>query len=340
MKAKRPLGARASGTEDAGASEELSFLRGSTDVIAGEQRAAEDRKVARTRASGHSPGTVMKDSRLGPRQSDATHWRCRRLDEEGGRKGTSLFWGEGDGVEVSEWPIKTCTAETIIERWGPGRYVVDYMHIDASGRRRPRGTSRVLHVTARTPKTAQPPVQMQAPTGIPTLVAPIASHDQLYSQMFSMLAYLEDRTDKARAVAAAEAKTAQERYRADLEFQLERERLASKERIAQIEAQTRLTPIRGSHFDPETLAQRIGEIVGDKVQEALETDDDAATALTAPAVPPDNTAAIVNALKDTLAPILSLVVAKLASGSALGDTALPPIGGGNGGKDPKGEPNQ
>src|SRR5262245_2733212 len=87
---------------------------------------------------------ILKDQRLGPRQADATHWRCRRLDEEGDRKGTPLVWDE-DGIRVGEWPIKSCSPETISERWGPGRYVVDYMRIDESGKRKPRGTSRLLH---------------------------------------------------------------------------------------------------------------------------------------------------------------------------------------------------
>jgi hypothetical protein len=52
---------------------------------------------------------------------------------------------------------------------------------------------------------------------------------------------------------------------------------------------------------------------------------------------PDNTAAIVSALKDTLAPILSVVVGKLASGPTVPDAALPPIT--RGGKDPKDGPN-
>jgi hypothetical protein len=292
----------------------------------------------------------MKDQRLGPRQADVTHWRCRRLEDDGDRKGVTLFWSEGgDGIEDAEWSIKTCSSATISERWGPGRYVVDYMTIDEKAKRRARGTSRVLHVTGRpakpseadsAPKAPSPP----APLAIMPPVAPATMDPNYYSHVFSMLAYLEERAEKARAVVASDAKIAQERYRTDAELQLERERLASKERIAQIETQARTVPMRGgAHFDPEALAQRIGEVVGEKVQEALETEeDDTSVLVPAGAAAPDNTAAIVLALKDTLAPILSLVVAKLAAGPTLPDAALPPIegkGDKGGGKDPKDGPN-
>src|SRR5438132_592212 len=83
----------------------------------------------------------------------------------------------------------------------------------------------------------------------PTTPPTSSTTDSSFSSVFSLLAYLEDRNEKTRVAAAgearyaieragAEARAAQERYRADLEFQLERERLSSKERIAQIEAQT------------------------------------------------------------------------------------------------------
>jgi hypothetical protein len=308
---------------------------------------------------------VVKDSRLGPRRADVTHWRCRRFEDEDDRKGKPLYWGEGDGIEVPEWPIKSCSPETISERWGPGRYVVDYMHLDVHGRRRSRGPSRVLHIT--TPKgrseSSPPP---EPPSGGPenangsgSATPNINTADPNFSSVFSLLAFLEDRNEKARTTASAEArysimraeadtkaaqeralaevKAAQERYRTDMEFQLERERLASKERIAQIEAQAR-APARGVRVDVEELAKRI-EAVGERVDEALERIEDGPTPASGPD-PADNTAALVTALKDTLAPIISLVVGKLATGPALPDAALPPLAGkGGDGSDPKGEPN-
>jgi hypothetical protein len=81
-------------------------------------------------------------------------------------------------------------------------------------------------------------------------------------------------------------------------------------------------------------------VVGEKLQEALGSPDDSSPAPAVAALgPADNTVAIVNALKETLAPVLSVVLAKLANGATLPDTSLPPLPGGKGGSDPKGDPN-
>jgi hypothetical protein len=186
--------------------------------------------------------------------------------------------------------------------------------------------------------------------------------DGSLSTVFSLLAYLEDRNERTRADAAAEAryaieramaetkaaqeraaqeiKAAQEKYRADLEFQLERERLASKERIAQIEAQGRVPAARGEKIDQEALALRIRDLVDESVRDALdERGDDEGEA--APPAAMDQGTALVTAFKEMLAPILPIVVAKL--GMPITPEPLPapmPDGrGGNGnsgGNTPKG----
>jgi hypothetical protein len=322
--------------------------------------------LRRTSFNDKKRSTTLKDHRLGPRLSDATHWRCRRLEDDNVRKGTILLWSESDdGIEIAEWPIKSCSPETIRERWGAGRYIVDYMHIDDRGKRKPRGRSRVLHVTAarknESPSKLSEAVAvepslapaMAAPT--PTVTPPITMDptNPAFTQLFSLLAYMQDRDEKARAAAAAEArymitrteteakvaiaraeneskaaqeraiaeiKAAHERYRTDLEFQLERERLASKERCTQIEAQARQAPARGgSRFDPEELLNRVSAI-GERVDDALARIEESAPDSEWPeesASPDKSTAAILRELKDLLRPAVPVILAKLAGGATL-----------------------
>jgi hypothetical protein len=130
-----------------------------------------------------------------------------------------------------------------------------------------------------------------------------------------------------------------------MQMQLERERMASAERIAQIEAHSRLPPARGSRLDAEDLARRI-DALGERLEEAIENLEDAPPSSAPPpadASHTQSTAAIVTALKDTLQPIIELVIGKLAAGPTLPDTTLPPLADGkdekDDGKDPTGEPN-
>ena len=185
--------------------------------------AAPRRKPSAPKATGAQPMTM--DDRFGPRPADVTHWRCFRIEE--GRKGAPLFWGDDEGLQVSEWPIATLAIESIRERWGAGRYVVHYMRIDADNQRTPRGRSRVLQLVGGDdtgPEVVIAARRAPAPVAAPAHpLATIGGNDPSY--VFSLLTFLEDRNDKARAAA-----------RADMEMLMERERLASQERIAQIQA--------------------------------------------------------------------------------------------------------
>ena len=118
-----------------------------------------------------------------------------------------------------------------------GAFVVQFIHSDTNGQRRPCGRSRVPHLTPPPP----PPKQDAAP---PLAIAPFApqhggSGDDSFKQMLSLLAYMQDRDEKMRASAREEARIAIERLRADNELQMERERVASKERLAQLEVSAR-----------------------------------------------------------------------------------------------------
>src|SRR5262245_54329229 len=113
--------------------------------------------------------------------------------------------------------------------------------------------------------------------------------------------------------AAAEIKAAQERYRADLELQLERERMASKERIAQIEAQARAPVGRGQPIDQEAFALRIRDVVDQSVRDALEDIEEEGAPAGPQGGPMDQTTMVVAALKEIFTPILPLVIAKLGT---------------------------
>ena len=70
---------------------------------------------------------MINDPVLGPYRADATHWSCWRMDRAGSQKGTRLLWDDGSGVETNEWPIETWKHEVVPERWGAGRYVVQFL---------------------------------------------------------------------------------------------------------------------------------------------------------------------------------------------------------------------
>jgi hypothetical protein len=135
--------------------------------------------------------------------------------------------------------------------------------------------------------------------------------------MLQLLAFMDERQERQRQAQAHEARLAAERYRADLDLQRERERLASQERIAQIEANAKVQG-RGGHspFDPEVLAEAIGR----RVQEAMTSDEDDAPPTTSLAVPqpPSDLATMVNALKETLAPLMAVLATKFVSEPTVG----------------------
>jgi hypothetical protein len=285
---------------------------------AGEKNASrEPRRIRKT----------MKDDCFGPRRADATHWRCKRL--EGDRRQTLLFWGDND-VEESEWPIETLSLETLRERWGGGRYVVEFYGTNPAGARVQRGKSSIVHLRQVEHVIDFPKAQPVAPQAsiAPGLAA--ASGGDLQT-VISLLAFLEDRNEKSRAAAGADAKVSLERYRVDVEAQLQRERLASQERIAQLEAMhkgMRMTSGSAAPFDAESFAAKLGDHLGDRVAAAL--DEREPPESNGPRSHHDRTADMVKTVTDALAPILALAAAKLGP---------PVLGGGGGpgnGRDPSG----
>jgi hypothetical protein len=260
----------------------------------------------------------VKDDCFGPRRADATHWRCKRI--EGDRRQTLLFWGDND-VEESEWPIDTLSLEIIRDRWGGGRYIVEFYGTNGAGARVQRGKSSIVHLREIEQVIDVPNAQPAAKSSAMVPALPAGGDLQT---VISLLAFLEDRNEKSRAAAAADAKVSLERYKVDVEAQLQRERLASQERIAQLEAMHKGIRAGSGHsapIDADALAAKIGDAVGSRVDDAL-ADYEPPSDASPPAA--ESSAATVKALTEALAPILALVAAKL-------QPTLPPS---NGGADP------
>ncbi len=270
----------------------------------------------------------MKDAySILPRRKDVTHWRVYRISEDG-KKGTPLKWGI-NGRLLSEWPIKELSVETVRNRWGAGRYDLRWFGVDEEGNTVTLGRGKPLHLVelpdepraterpAEASRIPAPPVESpSSPRASGELLALAAMRNQTggrcpdMASMLQLRAFMEERQDRARQVQQHEARLAEERHRADLEVQIERERLATKERIAMIEANAQVQA-RGraaSAVDPEALAEAIGR----KVQEAIagdgDGDDDGSTALAAGS---SDLAKIVDAIKETLAPLLTVIVTKV-----------------------------
>jgi hypothetical protein len=119
-----------------------------------------------------------------------------------------------------------------------------------------------------------------------------------------------------------------ERYKVDVEAQLQRERLASQERIAQLEAMHKGMRVTGGNapaLDADVLAAKLGDAIGTRIDDALAEYEPPSEA---PPAQADGTAATVKALTDALAPVIALVMQRLQP--------LPPPTNG-GGTDPTGQ---
>ena len=295
----------------------------------------------------HDEGTtVMKDPHLGDRPKKASYWRCVRL-ENGKRQ--PLFHGE-NGFEVSEWPIRMCTAETIAERWGDGDYIAYYIMIDESGRRRPHGRSRVLHVTGRSrPQGADeeaPAIGATTaiPKAMPAAMPPmVGAPSGAPMDPWAMITYIRDAEERAQARADAkarleierlrvEAQDREARRRTELEMQMERERLQTQERIAQIEMQGRMAR-GGTRMDAE-LAAQLGQVVKHvsnveaRVEEALAEfeagvdEREPRTVEQAPPPPPDPITRVI----EVFGPIVETLMSRFADPSKIPipSISLPP----------------
>ena len=259
-------------------------------------------------SSRSSEGADMRDQEFAPRK-DATQWRAYRLSEDG-KKSIPLFWGD-DGVERSQWARKEFSTEAIRRRWGVGRYVIWWYGMSEEGKLVSLGRGHELRIVERPSEVHEPEPQRAAPAPTgggsssdllaalsamrPSAPAAVGGGTDM-TVVLQILAFMEDSRDRQNRVAEA-------RLQAEREIMMERERIASKERIAQLEASAHAVGRGGRGVDTEALA----EVIGRKVQEVIEGsgDDDDSAALTTRS---SDVATMVNAFKETIAPLVTMFV--------------------------------
>ncbi len=224
---------------------------------------------------------------------------------------------------LEQFPIRDLSYDTIRSRWGAGRYVIYWFGPRDGGDRTkvlPMGGGIKVHLV-------DPPVEAPAPPRAEVPAAAAGSSSELLAALSAMrpnpapvgggtdmtmvlqlLAFMEDSRDRQNRVAEA-------RLQAEREIMMERERLASKERIAQLEASAHAA-VRGgrSNVDTEALA----EVIGRKVQEVIEGsgDDEESAALTTRS---SDVATMVNAFKETIAPLVTMFVQNAMANKAGGN---------------------
>ncbi|MGO9712522.1 MAG: hypothetical protein ACLQBL_26915 [Polyangiaceae bacterium] len=269
-----------------------------------------------------------------------THWRILRVvDGEGETE--RQCWGT-EGVMHEEWPVRELSTETIRSRWGSGRYVL-YWYSYRDGKLFPMGGGRKVHLVDRPTEpraTERPagaaripaprevaPVAPSASGGSGELLAALAamrnrsgSAGADVASMLQLLAFMEERQERARQAHQHEARIAEERHRADLEVQIERERLATKERIAHIEASAQVQARGRGGIDQQALVEAL--------KEALSPADEGeeSTPMTGLAAGSSDLAKIVDAVKEMLAPVLTAFVAKVMSDPSALPGAYKPSG--------------
>ena len=220
----------------------------------------------------------MRDRRIGPWPADTTHWRGRLCDAQGKypRGGKLLSAYEG-GIEVFEFSIKALSIEALCALGKPiGDFwvMVEYYRLDERGRM-PRGRSRALHIV--TPEAARKEA-MERAAPPPVLAPPLplqagGGSDATFAHMLSLLAFMQDRDEKARAAAREEARVAHERYVADIELMKERERCATQRQIAEMESKAKIEAqvlgraarVSATGFDREALRELLREELDDRL---------------------------------------------------------------------------
>ena len=247
-----------------------------------------------------------------PTPANVTHWRVqRRVD---GADNQAMSWGT-NGVMLEQFPIRDLSYDTIRSRWGAGKYVI-YWFGPRDGENRskilPMGGGIKVHLVDPPAEAPAPPrSEVPAASGSssellaalsalrppnPSTTPPVGGGTDM-AVVLQVLAFMEDSRER-------QARAAEARLQAEREIMMERERLASKERIAQLEANAHAAARGGGRgVDTEALA----EVIGRKVQEVIEGsgDDDDSAAL---ATRPSDVATIANALKETIAPLVTMFI--------------------------------
>lgn len=287
---------------------------------------------------------MTKEDQLGKRPPLATSWGLRFRSEATEGKWIVVRKRENDRYDSSEWPIRSCSLAAITRDFPTleGEIAVQYIHTDENGNRRPVGRSRIVPVRAaaaasqaekpatasprkRTPLFAVPPPETPA-TSEPTPSSPAtigggASSFQEWVQWQEMQRQAREEERERRR---AEREEEREERRQERQEQLERERMNHELELKKMELNARAHRAGvAAGLDPEAIQrivreelraerEQIGQTVSTQVQQAMDAlaDDDDDDDTKTPA-PQDTATAVINALRETLAPLVPLVLAKL-----------------------------
>ncbi len=159
------------------------------------------------------------------------------------------MWPAPDGVEIGEFPIEDLSPETILQRWGPGAYLVQWIG-ERGGRRKPLG-SRLINLNA-------PPVPDATAT---TQRAPAPATDTTHTTLETAFGIL-DAIDRRATVQA-------ERDRAFLQHVMEISRPPA------IDANALATTIASTVRDATApLVARLDALEGDDPDEKEEDEEE------------------------------------------------------------------
>ncbi len=273
-----------------------------------------------------------------PAPADTVAWSAYRFDAAEGKHVAQKR--AVNGMMVKHFGMRELTASTVRAWWGPGEYVFAWFRENGPGRIKGHGRTQPITLVplgGEPTRPPQPEPRAETPDDVPTFThaevfaaatraampatpaalggmgaSGFAEMMQAVTSMMSMMRQESRQEAQAQREASRhEAELAAAQRRAEMDLQLEREKIAAKERLAVIEANAR-SHGRGPGMDLDTLVSRIGEVVGAHVSQAVtslqseDEDDDDATP------PPDPTVTIVAAIKETLGPLVPLVASRLA----------------------------
>jgi hypothetical protein len=243
---------------------------------------------------------------------------CRlREVTEAGTRGEVLGRVNAKGIEVTEWPIAAMTTEHLqkLTRGRGGAYMFEWFGRDNHGARVSLGRSRTFKMHGEPTEIAR---RVEA-------AEPARAGDVL-EQVLVWQRYQDDRADRERE--------RNDRIRRDeLELQKHRETLASKERIAQMEAQARIvearTEVTGedrdddaeSPLDPDELAAIVARAVDARLAASKGESDDLGLPRWLQALGVNR--AVLESMQPVAATVIPLLLQKIAPGALMS----PPIPG-------------
>ena len=296
----------------------------------------EDTPLDGVAAASHEPASpspsedasMKKSSDILPPRNDVTHWRVRRVSEDGKNSSPELCWGS-DSVEYSEWELKELSFETLRRRWGAGRYRIFWFGREA-GHSVGLGRSNPIRLLdrpgeSREPEPARvttpPPEAASGASGGPgellaalAAMRPSQTGGMDMAAMLQLFAFMSEQQNR-------QARIVEDRIQAERAIMMERERLSAKERIAQIEATAHAQARGRGGFDQQALVEAIKEALA-----PADEGEEESTPTTTLAAGSSDVAKIVDAVKEMLVPVVTAFVGKIMSDPSALPGAYKPSG--------------